>query len=67
MASCFADSDRHTTYTQHRLILRNCATKVCRSDLRIATVVNRNSLLPSAKLTLQFSTLKKLNFQQRRV
>ena len=32
-------------YTQHRLILRNCTPKVCRSDLRIATVGNWNSLL----------------------
>ena len=56
-----------TVYTQHRLILRNCAPKVGRSDLRIATVGNRNSLLPPAKPTRHFLTLKKRNFRQRRV
>ena len=55
-------------YTQHRLTLRNCEPKVCRSDLRIAMVGNRwELLLPPAKLTLHFLTLKKRNFQQRRV
>ena len=49
-----------STYTQHRLMLRNCAPKVCRSNLRIARVGNRNSLLPPAKLTLHFLTLKSL-------
>ena len=32
-------------YTQHRLILRNCAPRVCRSDLRIAKVGNRKGFL----------------------
>ena len=39
-------------------MLRNCAPKVCRSDLRIAMVGNRNSLLPPAKLTRHFLNLK---------
>ena len=39
-----------------------------RDLLRIATVGNRwELLLPSAKFTLHFLTLKKRNFQQRRV
>ena len=39
-----------------------------RDLLRIATVGNRwELLLPPAKLTLHFLTLKKRNFQQRRV
>ena len=32
----------------------NYTQQVCRSDLRIATVGNRNSLLPYVKLTLHF-------------
>ena len=46
-------------YTPHRLILRNCAPKVCRSDLRIATVGNRwELLLPPAKLARHFLALR---------
>ena len=56
-------------YTQHRLMSRNCVPKVCRRSserivsaieilLRIATVGNRNFLLPPAKLTLHLLTLK---------